>query len=128
MIKLQGHIEVTDSGVRIVTGWDLCRYYQWFINKEFWNTIKTQLPKFGSHVTIISKAIFKNADFTPVKHLHGKRVEFIIFPERLYQSRVNFWIPVEAPIEREIKDLCGIKDDKNFFGLHCTVANRKFQA
>lgn len=127
MIKLRGHIEV-DNGVRIKTNWDLCRYYQWHINKYFYNTIKTQLPRHGGHSTLINPNIHKITDFSPVKHLHGQVAEFIIFPEKLYQSRVNFWIPAEIPIEKEIKQLLNVKDNSNYWGAHFTICNVKFNS
>lgn len=125
MIKLRGHIEV-NNGVRIVTNWDLCRYYQWHINKHFYNTIKTQLPRYGSHITIVHPYIHKITNYDKVKYLHGKSVDFYLFPEKLYQSKINFWIPVKCDeIEKLIKDTLGLKDDSNYWGLHATVANRK---
>lgn len=125
MIKLRGHIEVKD-GVRIVTNWDLCRYYQWLINKHFYNTVKTQLPKHGSHITVCNPKIHKVSDFSKVKYLHGKPVDFLIFPDKLYQSRVNFWIPAKCDeVERLIKDTLNIKDDANYWGLHITVCTKK---
>ncbi len=125
MIKLIGRIEIKDGGVRIVTGWDLCRYYKWHIDKHFWGTVKTQLPKYGSHVSVVLP-LHKVQDFTPVMHLNGRVVEFEIYPEKLYRSPKNFWIPAFIPIAQEIKDILGVKDDKNFYGNHITISNFKF--
>jgi hypothetical protein len=119
-----GIIKVTNDGVRIITGFDLVRYYQWLINKGTYNTIKNQLPKFGAHVTILNKTLH-NFSVKEASQFHNQQLEFIYFPEKIYQSRVNFWIPVECPRALEIKKILKVTD-KDFWGLHLTVCNRKF--
>lgn len=124
-LSCSGRIEV-DNGVRIVTDVDICKYYQWFIKREFWNTVKTQLPAHGGHITIVNPKIHNVTDFNDVLEYHGREVSFDICPEQLYISKVNFWIPARAAVEHEIKYLCAAQDKSDFWGLHLTVCNRKF--
>ena len=124
-LKGTGRIEV-NNGVRIVMDFDICRYYSWFIKKEFWNTIKTQIPKHGGHLTLVNPKIHKITDFSKVMKYNNRKEEFDYEPERLYISKVNFWIPANVPIGTEIKDLLGVVEGPNWYGDHITVANRKF--
>jgi hypothetical protein len=124
-LSCSGKIEV-DNGVRIVTDVDICQYYRWFIKKEFWETVKTQIPKHKGHITIVNPKIHNVTDFSSVQDYHNREVLFDICPEQMYMSKVNFWIPARAAIEHEIKWLCAAKDKENYWGLHLTVANKKF--
>ena len=125
-IKGQGKIEV-DNGVRIVTNVDICKYYSWHINKAFWNTIKSQIPKHRGHVTILNPKIHKITDFSSALKYHNKPVDFMYSPEDIYISKVNFWFPAKSNIEQEIKDLFEVVDAPNYWGLHLTIANTKFE-
>lgn len=123
-ITVSGKIQVW-NGVRIIASRDLCRYYQWLIRSEKpW--IKTQLPTHGAHVTLCNPKIHKVNNFSIAKYLNGKKVEFQINPEDVFQSRVNFWLPAQAAIYQEVKSLLGFKEIPNWYGLHLTVANQKF--
>jgi len=125
-IKGTGRIEI-DNGIRIITNVDICKYYSWFIKKEFWNTIKTQIPKHQGHISIILPKIYGISDFSKALKYKNRKVEFAYDPENMYISKVNFWLPAQCYIEKEIKDLFGIKDDPDkYWGLHLVVANKKF--
>jgi len=125
-IKGNGTIAVSNKGVRINTHIDVCKYYQWHITKYHYNTVKTQLPKYKAHITIVNPDIHKICDFKAVAHLNGRKVEFEYDPERMFRSRVNFWMPVKFDLEKEIKQILSIKDGKKYLGLHITVCNMKF--
>lgn len=129
MIKLQGHIEV-NNGVRIVTNWDLCRYYQWLFNKYHFNIIKNQLPRHKSHVSILLPDIHGIKNFDKVKFLNGKRVSFFINPEKVTITKKNCWLAVvldkEAiKIANFIKKVYNV-NDKGFWGYHLVILNFKF--
>lgn len=125
-IRAEGTIEI-NNGVRIVTRLDMCRYYQWLIEKAHWDTINTQLPKHGSHITVVNPKIHDVSNgYEVVKSFGGKKVTFLYNPEDIYISKVNFWTPVICDIEKPIKRLMKIKDKTNYLGLHMTFANVKF--
>jgi hypothetical protein len=124
-----GKIEV-NNGVRIVTDKDLCKYYQWFIFREY--NVKTQLPAHGAHITIVNPKIHKHEDLNLVIDYHGREVEFFYDPEKLYISPVNYWLPAQCSIDHEIKWLLAVennysaRNDIKYWGLHLTIANTKF--
>ena len=126
-MKGLGTIHVSPKGVRINTSLDICSYYQWHIRKAFYNTVKTQLPKYKAHITIANPNIHKNCDFNTVKGLNGKKVTFEYNPQEIFRSRKNFWIPVKFDLEKEIKNLLKIVDSPNYLGLHLTICNMKFE-
>lgn len=120
----EGIVKVTDTGVRIITNLDIVRYYQWLITKGTWGTIKTQLPKWGAHITIVNKKIH-NFSVREAMQFHNLRLQFLYYPEKMYQSRVNFWIPVDCPEALKIKKQLKVSDN-DFWGLHLTICNLKF--
>lgn len=123
MIKIYGNLEI-DNGVRIVTTEDLCLYYKWFIDKYLYKTIHTQLPRHLAHCTIYNPSIHGDINLNSIRHLDKIPVDFWIDPVKLYESKMNFWIPVVCPMEKFIKNLLKIKDGPNYWGLHLTVCNK----
>jgi hypothetical protein len=124
-IKATGWLQIDDA-VRIVTNADICRYYQWFITKEFWYTVKTQLPRHGAHITVVNPKIHKSNDFRAIRNLKGQRVNFEFDPTCLYGSRVNYWIPVKCPMVKRIRDILKITEYGCDKGPHLTICNKKF--
>ncbi len=121
-MKALGTVEV-NNGVRVILSKDLGKYYQWFIKKEFpW--IKTQLPSFGIHSTLVNPTIHGITDFSPVQEYHGKEVELDYEPE-IIQSPRNFWLPAKCQLYYEIKGLLGFEETHNWLGIHITIANTK---
>lgn len=123
-IRGKGTIEF-DDGIRIVSRLDICRYYQWLIHKDRWDTIQTQRPKHNAHITLVNPKIHGKIDYEKVKAFKGQRVEYFYDPENMYISRVNYWMPVKADVEKQIKWLLRIDDGPKYWGLHLTVANLK---
>jgi hypothetical protein len=121
-----GYIQVKD-GVRIIADLDLIRYYHKLIDYHQYKTQKLQLPSHGAHITIINPKIHKNIDIKKALHHHGRNVTFTYFPEKMYKSPKNFWIPVSSKVADKLKTELGVDDGKNFWGLHMTVANTKFE-
>lgn len=124
-INAKGKIQI-DNGVRIITNIDICKYYQWFINKYHYNTVKSQLPKYKAHITVINPKIHNIDNFEKVLDYNEKDVEFQ-YNVDMHISKVNFWLPVKCDIEKEIKNKLNIVDNERYWGLHLTIANNKFQ-
>lgn len=122
-----GYIQVKD-GIRIIADLDLIRYYHRLIDYHQYHTQRLQLPTHGAHITIVNPKIHKNIFINDALQHHGKRVTFEYFPERMYKSPKNFWIPVSSKYADKIKKQLGVDDGKNYWGLHMTVANTKFES
>jgi hypothetical protein len=125
MFKSFGKLEI-NNGVRIITSIDFVLYYKWLIEKHFYNTRKFQIPKHLAHSTLINPKIHKNVDISMAKKYVGKKIEFEYNPLEIYESKVNFWIPIICPEGDEIKKKCNVDDGKNYWGLHLTICNTKF--
>jgi hypothetical protein len=124
-MKGTGRIEI-NKGVRIVTNIDVCKYYQWLISRHFENSIKTQLPKYKAHITLVNQDIHGVYDYSDVLSYDGKEVEFSYNPTEIYHSPVNFWLPAKCEIEHEIKWLLAVDKDPKDWGTHLTICNMKF--
>jgi hypothetical protein len=123
--KATGRLEI-NNGLRINLGLDFIRYYKWLIEKAYWNTQRLQLPAHLAHCTLINPKIHKNFNYAPALPFIGKDIEFTYNPTTIYESKVNFWLPIQCPLAEEIKNKCGVYEGKNYYGLHITLANRKF--
>jgi len=123
--KATGKLEV-NNGLRIVCDYDFIRYYKWLIEKAFWNTQRLQLPAHGSHITLLNPKIHKGFTYAPALPYIGKDIEFIYDPSTIYESKVNFWLPVKCEFAEQLKNKCGVYEGKNYWGLHLTICNRKF--
>lgn len=125
MFKGIGKIEVR-NGIRIVFDLDLILYYNKLIEYHYYRTVKTQLPMHGAHITIVNPKIHGITDFRKYKRLEGTPVKFLYFPEDMYVSKCNWWIPVKSKFADNLKRSIHIYDKPGYLGLHMTVANRKF--
>jgi len=123
--KATGKLEV-NNGLRIVCGYDFIRYYKWLIEKSFWETQKLQLPAHGAHSTLVNPKLHKGFTYAPATPHIGKDIEFTYDPTTIYESQVNFWMPIVCPLGEAIKKMCGVYEGKNYWGLHITICNRKF--
>lgn len=124
MFKTIGKIQV-QNGIRVIGDLDLIRYYHRLIDFHNYRTEKLQLPAHGCHVTLVNPTLHK-VKWEDAKKYHGRIVEFTCYPEKTYESRVNYWIPVECEYGDALKKLLGVDDGPNYWGLHLTVCNRKF--
>lgn len=126
VVIAKGRIEV-NNGVRLVTRLDFCAYYRWLIGRNMpW--VRTQVPMHGAHITICNPKIHKITDYRNVNDLHGKTYFFEYYPEELYRSPKNFWIPANTDAYDVVKSRLGFVESKNWWGLHLTVCNMKFDA
>lgn len=126
MFKTKGHLQVKDGAVRIIAGLDLIKYYHSLVNFHNYRTQRLQLPAHGAHVTIINPKIHRGIDVNPAKEYAGWEVEFEYYPENIFISPRNYWIPVKCVFADFLKRKLKVNDGKGYLGLHLTVANNKF--
>lgn len=124
MFKSFGKIQVQD-GIRIITSHDTILYYHRLVDEYFFHCKKFQLPAHGAHVTIVNPKIHK-VNWAKARKYIGKVVEFEVFPEDAHISAVNVWLPVFCDFADELKRELGVDDDRNYWGLHLTICNKKF--
>lgn len=125
MYKSYGMLEI-HNGVRIVAPLDFVLYYQKLYSMYTWNTIKSQIPKHKSHISIYLPDIHgRNVDMSPILHLKGKRIEFEYDPINFTITKKNVWMLIKCDDAEKIKKMLNITD-KNFLGYHMVVCNFKF--
>jgi hypothetical protein len=125
MFKSFGRLQI-EKGVRIVGCYDIVRYYQRLFQMAHWNTVKSQLPAHGTHISIALPGIHGNFDTSPINQLAGEKIYFEYNPEDIVITKKNIWMNVKCPKAQEIKDMMKIVD-KNFWGFHLVVGNFKFK-
>ena len=125
MFKSHGKLEI-NNGVRIVADWDLIRYYHQLVEYYTYQTKRLQLPAHGAHITIVNPKIHKNVDLNLCKNIRGIKVEFFYYPEKIYVSPKNYWIPVTCEFADNLKKSLNVKETNNWLGFHLTVCNNKF--
>lgn len=122
-LKATGKIQIKD-GVRVMLSDDFCRYYQWFITRQFpW--IKTQLPAHRSHCTLVNPKLHKVFDFSSVRHYSGQTVE-VFYSLDSIKSPKNFWFPAKCDAYWEMRKILNFQETSNWLGLHLVVCNTKF--
>lgn len=126
MFKAKGKLEIR-KGVRIViTNLDLIRYYQKLFSFYTYKTVKSQLPMYGTHVSIYLPKIHGIVNTDVIKHLDGKEIEFEYDVENIRVTKKNIWMSVFCVEADEIKKQLNLVD-KSFLGYHLTIANFKFE-
>ena len=80
----------------------------------------------GAHCTLINPKIHHGVSYDAALPYIGKDIEFEYNPEDIFQSRVNFWLPIKCELGETIKKKCGIVEKPGYLGLHITLCNRKF--
>jgi hypothetical protein len=122
--KASGKLEIK-SGVRIIAPVDFILYYQKLFTMATWNTIKSQTPQHGAHISIVLPKIHgEAADLSPIHQWNGKRIEFEYNPLDIIITKKNVWMKVKCDEAENIKKILGITD-KNFLGFHMTILNFK---
>lgn len=124
----KGRVFISNDGsVKIICDKGLLEYYKKMVEKRFW--IKTHYPKHGPHISIVLPKHHKNVDLNKIKKYNGKIVSFKYDPYVYIGGQGkgyrNFWLKVECPFANKIKEELGIRDNKNFLGLHLTISNTK---
>ncbi len=119
-----------DGFVKIMTDQGIVDYYKNRIERAHWG-LKTQSGKHQAHITIISPKIHKGVKSTFLKKLwNGKQVKFKYDPYPHMggspsRGFVNFWLKIECPEIKKIKEALNIQESKNFIGDHLTICNTK---
>lgn len=128
MITIRGKIRLDDTGLRVNLDEDFSRYYLWLIHRYYFNCIKLDRPKHGTHLSIVTKALHSNClNSEYLSQYHNRIVELSYNPEDLRtggRNFTNFWFPVEFDLGTKIKSDLGIIES-NFLGFHVVVGNDK---
>lgn len=130
MLNAKGKWSIGKDYIKVLTGIDFCRYYQWHFNKAHWNTIKNQTPKYGAHIGICNPNIHKNVDCSKYFYLDGKDVWFDYEIGGNYggftKGFLNFWLNVfSEEFENIAKDLGILKAKDGFEYFHITILSTK---
>lgn len=128
MLTVKGIIKLDDTGLRVILNEDFSRYYLWLIHKAYYNTIKLDRPRHGSHLSIITRALHNSCfNVEYLKQYHNQWVTLEYDPEDIRiggRNFTNFWFPIKFPLGDLIKSQLNIVEI-GFLGYHITVANNK---
>ena len=129
-MTIKGIIKLDSTGLRVNLPEDFSRYYLWLITKAYYNTIRFDRSRHGTHLSIITQAIHAanfNKDY--LKQYHNQIVELEYNPEDLIQGGsskgfINFWFKIDFPLGDKIKKDLNVIEN-NFRGYHITIGNNK---
>lgn len=126
LLTATGKIAIRNGAIRIEIGPDFCKYYKWFISKQPWTPFNLQLPKHGSHITIVNPKLHK-IDIKTAQKYNGKVVEFTYDLDIIKggSNFTNYWMKIDCPLAEQIKKELNIKESRNYLGLHITICNNK---
>lgn len=128
-VKATGKFLVTDRTIRIVLDADICCYYKWLFDRAHYFTYKTQTPRYGAHINVVSDKLH-NVNCAKYKHLNGVPIQFEYNITGNYggfaKGFVNFWLDVKCKMCEDIaKDLNTYKVAEGFAPFHLTILNTK---
>jgi hypothetical protein len=134
-----GRLEVEKNwAVRLRINNDLINFYLWLIKRRFYGDTGATLvnndryftPRHGAHISCVINTIHGwKPEYNLIKY--NAPVAFYYNPENIIfggsqrKGFSNFWCPVDCPFLDGLKKNLGINDDKNFLGLHFTIASNK---
>lgn len=133
-INASGKLVVAKDSIRVVLDSDFCAFYSFLYKKFVWNTVKTNLPRHGAHINIVSEKIHKNVDCSRFLKRNGEIVKFSYNVEGNFggfsKGFKNFWFDVESKKMSDIADDLGIFQKKSdivagFARFHITIFNTK---
>ena len=138
MVTLERKIILDGTGLRVQLESDFVRYYLNLIHSAHYNTKKFSTPRHGGHITIFSDS-FPNQQEALLKYhqlllekYHNTTTQFTFEPQNIIQGGgskgfINFWIPVDLPVGKIIREYCGLPvDGVNFRGYHITLCSDKY--
>lgn len=126
-----------NESIRAIFSTDTIKYYKWLLDRRFYGATaqgtfdnrRYEMPKHKAHVTIA------------LRKIHGWKKEWnnihpnvtfqiTLFPETLQQgghSKMyrNFWMRAASVQIDAMKDVLGIKEKKDYHGMHMTIASNK---
>jgi hypothetical protein len=129
-VKVAGIFKVGPDYFKIVLDKDICAYYKRLYDVATYHTKRTQLPKHGGHVNIVSTKLHKGISLKSVKHLHNVPVSFQVDIEGNYggftKGFLNFWLDVNSPLLEKLADSLGLPPKQGRFArFHLTIFNTK---
>lgn len=130
MLKAKGKFKVRKDTIRVILDPDFCRYYKWLFDRAHYFTIKTQTPKHGAHINIVSDKLHAGTNCEKYLHLDGKDVWFEYDIGGNYggfnKGFLNFWLDAHNEDLVDIaKDLGVLKPKEGFAPFHITILNTK---
>ena len=128
MLTVKGIIKLDDTGLRVHLDEDFSRYYLWLIHRYYFNCIKLDRPKHGTHLSIVTKALHSNClNSEYLSQYHNRIVELQYNPEDIRiggNGFINFWFKIDFPLGDKIKADLKIVET-GFLGYHVTIGNTK---
>ena len=127
-LAASGTFIVSAGEARIDLDLDFCRYYRKLVLEYYEESASSlQLPKYGAHITVISKKIHKGIDTEQIAYYHNSVVPFE-YDNYILKGGTKFttyYVPVDCFFAEFIKRKVGIVEDESFLGLHICVCNNK---
>jgi|GEM_PF-4873386 len=128
-VNLSGNYVVTNRSIKVKTCDDICKYYQWLFNRHHFNTIKSNRPRHGAHVGVVSSKIH-DVDCTKFLHLNDTPVDFSVDISGNYggfsRGFLNFWLDAYSVDFINIRKQLNIhKIEPGFSPFHLTILNTK---
>ena len=128
MIQSKGIVSVSVKHRRIVVDLndDFVKYYQWFLQREFWWMVDG--PLHGSHITIASTKFHADVNWAwACKQYHRKIVEFEYDEDIIIGGWTKgfkmFYLKVYSEGIETIKRDIGVREKDTYRGLHCTLGS-----
>ena len=128
-IKAKGKFHISNNSIKIVTGFDFCKYYAKLFYQAHYKTIKYNLPQHGAHINIVNPKLHPGLDLKKYKKLHNKPVEFEYSVEGNYggfaKGFLNFWFDVRCEQAYKIFKELNLPEQDGFSFAHITILNTK---
>lgn len=128
LLKASGRFVVVPGDARINLDDDFCRYYRKLVLDYYMESpLELQLPKYGAHITVVSKKIHRGVDTSRIDYYHNTVVAFE-YDNNILKGGTRFttyYARVECFFAEFIKRKLGVVEDESFLGLHICVCNNK---
>jgi hypothetical protein len=129
-IKAKGKFLVEPNSIRVVLGYDFCKFYKWLFDRAHWFTIKTQLPLHEAHIGVVNPKLHKDVDTTSYKYLNNQEIWIEYSPDGFYGGATkgfkNFWFDVKSEELYVIATKLNVLNSyKNISNFHITILNNK---
>lgn len=127
LITAKGIVKFTEGKLAVIVSPDFTRYYNWFITRRYWIAFHT--PAHKPHITLVNRNIHDEVDWNRAKRYHNRKVEFEYDPYLVEggftKGFIMFYLSVYSKELDNIKTDLRVKENKNYKGLHITIANNK---
>ena len=126
-LSVVGTTKLTEDGLRVILDEDFNKYYRWHVRRATFNCVEIAPPKHGCHITITTKKLHGDKfNYEYLKQYDGVKL-LIEYDTYIYtggRGFTNYWIKVDLPLGKQIKDELGIVEN-GFRGFHVVVGNTK---